>query len=99
MWKVINYHGLMNKLRPVFIKRTESEAVNYTILLQCGESDEVLFTKKEGIVEMIKPTDSFAYNELIKLNESTFITMLLEGSKENKLFPKVNYLFCGTDSF
>ncbi|MBS4206030.1 GNAT family N-acetyltransferase [Lederbergia citrea] len=98
MWKVINFHGLMEKLRDVFINRIHSEMENDTILFQCGNSDALL-TLKEGIIEIIKPGDSFIYNDLVKWNEKEFIEMLLEGSEGNELFPKVHYNFWGTDSF
>lgn len=110
MWKVINFYGLLEKLRGVFTDRMQVENtsksidMDYTILLQCGDLDALL-VRKEKIIDVKKPSESFTYNELIKLDNSAFISMILNGSEKKgpdqlqNLFPNVDYTFWGTDSF
>lgn len=109
MWKIINFYGLLEKLRGVFTERIRSVHENkinedYTLLLQCNNQD-ALIVQKERLIDIKKPTESFVYNELLKINEQEFISMILNGveTKENSytsyLFPKVKYTFWGTDSF
>ncbi|MBS4179361.1 GNAT family N-acetyltransferase [Lederbergia citrea] len=102
MWKIIDFNRLIEKLRDVFTNRIYSDVKENTILFQCGNSD-ILFTIKEGVVDIKIPGDSFAYNELVKVNEGKFISMLLEGIEGEEplkdIFPKVHYNFWGTDSF
>lgn len=108
MWKVIDFNKLMEKLRGTFANRIHSSMTDkqrvdkYTILLQHGNS-EILLTKKEYVVDVNKPGNSFNYNQLVKYDESKFISMILNGSSENEylsaIFSRVYYNYFSTDSF
>lgn len=109
MWKIINLYGLLEKLRGVFTERIRSANVDkideeFTILLQCNDLD-ALMVIKERVVDIKQPTESFTYNELVKINEHEFISMIINGTETKEsshflnLFPKVQYTFWGTDSF
>lgn len=116
MWKVINFKGLLEKIKNVLSKRICSaiksglEVDDYIYLIECGNV-EILLEIKGGAVNINSPSEHTVYNQLLKCNESEFISLLLnglenieiKGQKSEKLltvlFPKVSYNFWGTDSF
>ncbi|MBA2938725.1 GNAT family N-acetyltransferase [Paenibacillus sp. CGMCC 1.16610] len=116
MWKIVDFGCLLSKLAPEFSRRMlqgqrkENFVLPAALLVGLGDQEMIIRMRKEE-VEVVRASESTAYNISLQLNEAQWIMLLLNGystledqSTEGMpylsvLFPEISSVFWNADNF